>query len=147
MLDKFNKDIINAMKEKDTLRLTVLRMVKGSLQLEAINNHKELSDELLIEAFSKQLKLREDSLEQLINLNREDLASKVREEIAIIKEYMPREFTKEEVDAILDEVFEDVKPNGMKDFGNIMGIVAPKVKGRSNMKDVTELIKSRLNNL
>ena len=62
MLEKFNQDIISSMKSKDQVRLTVLRMVKGTMQLESINNKKEINDDLLIECVSKQIKLRNDSI-------------------------------------------------------------------------------------
>ena len=57
LLEKFNKDIITAMKEQDKERLTVLRMVKGTMQLEHINNKKELNEELLIDCVGKQIKI------------------------------------------------------------------------------------------
>ena len=72
MLEKFNKDIIAAMKSKDQLRLTVLRMVKGAMQLDSINNKKEINDELLIDCVSKQIKLRNDSISEFAKANRNE---------------------------------------------------------------------------
>ena len=147
MLEKFNKDIINAMKAKDQTRLTVLRMVKGAMQLDSINNKKEINDELLIDNVSKQIKLRNDSIIEFEKANRNDLIEKNKEEIEILKEYLPTQLTSDEIDAILNEVFDIVKPTSSKDMGSIMREVTPKVKGRADMKLVSDKIKEKLNTL
>lgn len=147
MLEKFNKDIINAMKAKDQTRLTVLRMVKGAMQLDSINNKKEINDELLIDNVSKQIKLRNDSIIEFEKANRKDLIEKNKEEIEILKEYLPTQLTSDEIDAILNEVFDTVKPTSSKDMGSIMREVTPKVKGRADMKLVSDKIKEKLNTL
>lgn len=147
MLEKFNKDIITAMKEKDQLKLTVLRMVKGAIQLESINNKKEVNDELLIDCVSKQIKLRNDSINEFEKANRADLVEKNKEEIEILKQYLPEQMSSEEIDKVLDEVFAAVNPSSSKDMGLIMKEVTPKVKGRADMKLVSEKIKERLSSL
>lgn len=147
MLEKFNSDIIKAMKEKDQNRLMVLRMVKGALQLEKINNKKELTDELLIDVIAKQIKMRNDSITEFKKANRDDLVDKTQLEIDILNEYLPVQLTLDEVNAIIDEVFAMVSPSGMKDMGTIMKEVTPQVKGRYNMQEVSTIIKDKLNNL
>lgn len=147
MLEKFNKDIITAMKEKDQVRLTVLRMVKGAMQLESINNKKEVNDDLLIDCVSKQIKLRNDSINEFEKANRTDLVDKNKEEIAVLKEYLPAQMSSEELDKVLDDVFAIVNPTSAKDMGLIMKEVTPKVKGRADMKMVSEKIKERLSSL
>ena len=62
LLEKMKSDLMTAMKEKDKERLTVLRMVKGAIQLEVINNKKEENEELLIDVVSKQIKMRKESM-------------------------------------------------------------------------------------
>lgn len=147
MLEKFNQDIISAMKAKDTVRLTVLRMVKGAMQLESINNKKEVNEELLIDCVSKQIKLRNDSIVEFEKANRMDLVEKNKEEIKILQEYLPEQLSSEEVDSILNEVFDAVKPTSNKDMGLIMKEVTPKVKGRADMKMVSEKIREKLSAL
>jgi len=147
MLEKFNKDIINAMKSKEQVRLTVLRMVKGAMQLESINNKKEVNDELLIDCVSKQIKLRNDSISEFEKAGRTDLVEKNKEEVMILQEYLPSQLSSDELDNILDEVFKSVAPTSSKDMGLIMREVTPKVKGRADMKAVSEKIKERLSSL
>lgn len=147
MLEKFNQDIIGAMKAKDTVRLTVLRMVKGAMQLESINNKKEVNEELLIDCVSKQIKLRNDSIVEFEKAGRSDLVDKNKEEIKILQEYLPEQLSSEEVDSILNEVFDVVKPSSSKDMGLIMKEVTPRVKGRADMKMVSEKIREKLSSL
>lgn len=147
MIERFNQDIISAMKAKDTVRLTVLRMVKGAMQLESINNKKEVNDDLLIDCVTKQIKLRNDSIMEFEKANRMDLVEKNKEEIKILQEYLPEQLSSEEVDSILNEVFDAVKPTSNKDMGLIMKEVTPKVKGRADMKMVSEKIREKLSAL
>ena len=147
MLEKFNSDIIAAMKAKDAFRLSVLRMVKGALQLEKINNKKELNDELLIDVVGKQIKMRNDSINEFKKASRDDLVEKNEKEIEILKEYLPEQLSLEEVNKIIDEIFDKVKPSSMKDMGSIMKEVTPQVKGKFDMQEVSSIIKTKLSNL
>ena len=147
MLEKFNSDIISAMKAKDAFRLSVLRMVKGALQLEKINNKKELNDELLIDVVGKQIKMRNDSINEFKKASRDDLVEKNEKEIEILKEYLPEQLSLEEVNKIIDEIFDKVKPSSMKDMGSIMKEVTPQVKGKFDMQEVSSIIKTKLSNL
>ena len=147
LIEQMNKDIVVAMKEKDTLKLSVLRMVKGAIQLENINNKKELNDELFIDVVSKQIKQRNESLEEFSKAGRNDLKDKVASEIEILKTYLPEQLSNEELNSVLDEVFLKVNPTSNKDMGLIMKEVTPLVKGKADMKEVSNLIKERLSNL
>ena len=144
LLEKFNKDMVTAMKEQDKERLTVLRMVKGAMQLENINNKKEINEELLIDCVGKQIKMRNDSVSEFEKAGREDLANKTKEEIVILNDYLPVQLTLEEVNAIIDEAFAKVNPTSAKEMGLIMREVTPKLKGKADMKKVSEIIKDKL---
>ena len=144
LLEKFNSDMVAAMKAQDKERLTVLRMVKGAMQLENINNKKEINEELLIDCVGKQIKMRNDSVSEFEKAGREDLANKTKEEIVILNDYLPVQLTLEEVNAIIDEAFAKVNPTSAKEMGLIMREVTPKLKGKADMKKVSEIIKDKL---
>ena len=144
LVENLGKDIVTAMKEKNSLKLSVLRMVKGALQLEHINNKKELDDDLFIDVVSKQIKQRNESLEEFTKANRNDLAEKVESEIEILKTYLPKQLSKEEVEQIIEEAFTKVKPQSAKDMGLIMKEVTPLLKGKADMKEVSNIIKEKL---
>lgn len=144
LLEKFNKDMVTAMKTQDKDRLTVLRMVKGAMQLEHINNKKEMNEELLIDCVGKQIKMRNDSIAEFDKAGRNDLADKTRAEVTILNDYLPVQLTEAEVNAIIDEAFAKINPTSAKEMGLIMKEVTPQLKGKADMKKVSEIIKGKL---
>ena len=144
MVDKLNKDMIDAMKAKDKDKLTVIRMVKAAIKQEVIDRKKEENDDLLIDVVNKQIKMRRDSIAEFEKGNREDLIEKTQSEIDILMNYLPEQLSDTEVEEIINSVFDEVKPESMKDMGKVMGIVTPKVKGKYDMKKISEIIRSKL---
>ena len=146
-IDDLQKEMIDAMKAKDTLKLNVLKMVKGAIQLEKINNGRELNDELFIDVVVKQIKERSESIEEFKKGNRQDLVDKTQAEIDILNTYLPEQLSEEEVDKVIDEIFNEVKPTSQKDMGLVMKEATAKLKGKADMKMVSTKIKDKLANL
>ena len=144
LLKRFKEELIMAMKEKDKVKLNTLRSVKGAMQLEIINNKKDENDELLLDCINKQIKLRNDSIKEFKNANRDDLVESYQKEIAILKEYMPKMLTDEEIESILNKAIEETSANSIKDLGLVMKKITPIVKNRCDMKNVTNLVKEKL---
>lgn len=144
LVEELKKDMIDAMKNKEKERLTVIRMVKAALDKERIDKKVEINDELLIDVVNKQIKMRNDSIEEFKKAGRDDLATSVSSEIEILMKYLPEQLELKEVEEIINSAVEEVGATTMKDMGNVMKVVTPKVKGRFDMKKVSELIKSRL---
>ena len=144
MVEKLEKDMIAAMKDKDKDTLTVIRMVKASLKQEQIDHKKEINDDLLIDVVNKQIKMRRDSLVEFEKGNRQDLIEKTNSEINVLMAYLPEQLSKEEVEKIIDEIFEEVKPESQKDMGKIMGPAQAKLKGKTDMKEVSNIIREKL---
>ena len=147
MKERVLKDIVTAMKEKDKERLTVLRMVKGAMQLEEINQKKELTDEDVIGIFAKQIKTRKESITEFEKGNRQDLIDQTNVEIKILEEYMPEQLSEAEVDQIIDAAFLEISPESMKDMGRIMKEVTPKLKGKTDMSTVSTKIRNKLSEM
>lgn len=144
MVEKFMEDIKTAMKSGDKETLSVLRMAKGSMDKERIDKKREVNDELLTEVIAREIKTRNESIKEFEKGGRTDLVEQTQNEIDVLKKYLPEQLSEEEVDNIIDEVFNEVKPESMRDMGKVMGIVTPKVKGRYDMSEVSAKIKSRL---
>lgn len=145
MIEQLEKDMIEAMKNKDKERLIVIRMVKASLKQEQIDHKKEINDELLIDVVNKQIKMRRDSIVEFEKGNREDLKEKTQQEIDILMKYLPEQLTEEEINKIIDEIFTEIKPEGQKDMGKVMKEATAKLKGKADMKYVSTEIRNRLN--
>lgn len=140
-------DLVTAMKKQDKEMLSVLRMVKGAIQLEEINNKHELTDDEFIGVVSKQIKTRKESVVEFEKAGREDLKKQTIKEIDILNKYMPEQLSEEEVIRVIEEAFETIKPEKQSDMGKLMGFVTPKLKGKADMSFVSKIIKERLSNL
>ena len=145
MRERILTDLISAMKSKDKEKLSVLRMVKGAMQLEEINVKHELNDEEVARIISKQIKTRKDSITEFEKGNRQDLIEATMTEIKILEEYMPEQMNEEEIAKVIDEVFAEINPSGPSDMGKIMGKISPLVRGKADMGLVNKMIKERLN--
>ena len=144
MVEQLEKDMIEAMKAKDMFRLTVIRMVKGALKQEQIDHKKEINDELLIDVVNKQIKMRKDSITEFEKGNRQDLIDQTKAEIDILMKYLPEQLSEEEVLKVIDEIFDEVKPESQKDMGRVMKEANAKLKGKADMKTVSNIIKEKL---
>lgn len=147
LAERINNDLKECMKNKDSFKLSVIRMVKGAMQLEKKDPRAELTDDEMIKVISKQIKMRNDAINEFKKADRQDLISQNEKEIGILNSYLPPKLSDEEVNKILDEAFSLVNPTSSKDMGKIMKEVSSKVAGRADMSVVSTLIRDRLNNL
>ena len=146
MLDRITKDIVDAMKNKDTLKLSTLRLLKGAIDLEKINKKLDtISDEDIVVIISKQIKTRKESIIEFEKGNRTDLIDQTKKEIEILSSYMPELLSEEEVTKIIDEAIVKVNASIIKDMGLVMKEVSTKLKGRADMSLVSSIIKNKLN--
>ena len=144
MVEKLKQDMVEAMKNKEKERLTVIRMVKAAMHQEHIDRKREINDELLIDVVNKQIKMRKDSIAEFDKAGRNDLSEKTQSEVDILMAYLPEQLSLEEVQKIIDEIFDEVKPEGPKDMGKVMKEATAKLKGKADMKDVSNIIKEKL---
>ena len=143
-LKELQDAMIAAMKAKDKDRLTTIRMIKGDLDKEHIDKKREINDDLLIEVVNRGIKQRKDSIVEFEKGGRDDLIQKTQAELEILQSYLPAQLSEEEIVSIIDEAFQIVNPEGPRDMGKIMKEVQPKLKGRADMKEVSEIIKAKL---
>lgn len=145
MITKIDSDLKEALKLQDKFTLSVLRMLKS----EFINESRkgslhELSDEEAIKVIKRQVKTRKDSIKEYMSYGKEDLAKELEQEVEILSKYLPEEMTTEEINKVIDLVFEEVKPTSMKDMGNVMKMVSSRITN-ADMAYVSKCIKDRLN--
>ena len=147
MYDKLKADIVAAMKEKNTMKVQTLRGVKGSVDLEHINKKVEIDDNLVLDILTREIKTRKESIVEFEKGNRNDLIEKTDAEIKLLEGYLPEQLSNDELNKIIDEVFEKVNPTSPKDMGLIMKELTPLVKGKADMKEVSTIIKDKLASL
>lgn len=145
MYEKINEDLKNAMKEKDTFKLSVLRMLKSALQLEQIAKKHELDDNEIAAVLKKQVKVRKDSLEEYKKYDKTELVESLEKEIAILDAYLPEEMSESEITKVVEAVIDEVKPTSMKDMGIVMKKVNEQLIGKNaDMSLVSKLVKEKI---
>jgi hypothetical protein len=143
--DQLNQDMKQAMKNKDKETLSVIRMVKASVQNELIKLGKEtLTEDEEIAILSREVKQRKDSLQEFKSAERNDLAEKVKTELTILEKYMPEQLSTEELEEIILSTIQEVGADSKKDMGKVMGAVMPKVKGKADGAVIKKIVQTKL---
>lgn len=144
LLERLNNDMKQAMKNKEKDKLSVIRMLKASLQNEALKQRQDLTDDEELTVLSRELKQRKDSLQEFENAGRSDLVDKVRTELGYVEAYMPEQLSEEEVSEIVKLTIEEVNATSKADMGRVMGALMPKVKGKADGSLVNKLVQQHL---
>ena len=145
LLERLNNDMKQAMKNKEKDKLSVIRMLKASIQNEALKLRKDkLTEDEDLTVLSRELKQRKDSLQEFSNAGREDLVEKVQSEIKYVEVYMPQQLTEEEVASIVKEIIQNVGASSKADMGKVMGALMPKLKGKADGALVNRLVQQHL---
>ncbi|MDR3588549.1 MAG: GatB/YqeY domain-containing protein [Negativicutes bacterium] len=144
--DRLTEDMKQAMKDREAgkLRLSVIRMARGSIKNVEIDRRKELSDDEVLDVLAKEVKLRRDAAEEFKKGNRQDLVDTVGQEIAVLMQYLPQQLSEAEVRALVHEAVAATGAAEAKDMGKVMAALMPKVKGRADGKLVNTLVKEML---
>ena len=142
--DQLDADLKAAMKDKDTLKLSVVRMLKSAIKYREIEVMKTLDDAGVQGVISSEIKRRRDSVEQYRQGGRDDLASKEESEIAILQAYLPAQLSPEELGKLVDAAIQRTGAQGPKDMGKVMKELLPEVQGKAEGKVVSELVKQKL---
>lgn len=147
MLEKqIASDTLTAMKNSDKFKVSVLRMLKSSLQSEKISSKvTDLTDEQVIMVIKKQLKERKASVIEYTKYNRPDMVSDLEKEIAILEEYLPKQLSQEELETKVQEILKNYPEATIKDMGKIMKEANCVLGSVADMSEVSKLIKASLN--
>jgi uncharacterized protein YqeY len=144
LLSTLNDDMKTAMKAKDKETLQVIRMLKASIQNEQIKKGADLDADEELTVLSREMKQRRDSLTEFEKADRDDLAEKVKGEIAIVEKYLPAQLDEAEIRAIVAGAIEKTGATSPKEFGKVMGAVMPQVKGKADGNQVNGIVKELL---
>ncbi|HLR66495.1 GatB/YqeY domain-containing protein [Virgibacillus alimentarius] len=146
LLEQLNNDMKQAMKNKEKEKLSIIRMVKASLQNEMIKLGKDkLSEDEELTILSRELKQRKDSLPEYKSAGRNDIVEKLEYEILIIQKYMPEQLSNEKLEALIQETIQEVNAISKKDMGKVMSAIMPKVKGKADGSQINKIVQKYLN--
>ncbi len=145
IVEQIDKELIAAMKAKEELRLSTLRMMKTALKLKQTERGKPLDDPAALAIFKTLVKQRHDSAEQFRKGGRDAMADKEEAEIKIIESYLPASATDEEIDAAVSAAIAETGAAGPKDVGKAMKTAMAKLAGKNaDGKRVSEKVRARL---
>jgi len=133
-----------AMKTNDKLRLSTIRMIRTAVKNKEIDQRKKLDDDTILRVIQGMMRKGEESIEQFKLGRRTDLVEKETKEIEILKSYLPKPLSQEEVLQIIDQTIEETKASSLKDLGKVMKSVMPKLGGRAEGSLINQLVKQKL---
>ncbi|MBS1584173.1 MAG: GatB/YqeY domain-containing protein [Bacteroidetes bacterium] len=142
---KVMEEMKQAMKAKDEATLRTLRAIKAGILLEKTSEGgKEITEADEIKMLQKMAKQRRDSLDIFEKQNREDLAAKEREELAILERFLPRQMSADELKEVLKGIITQVGANSPTDMGKVMGVASKQLAGQADGKAISEAVKQLL---
>jgi len=146
LLQKIEEDLKRAVMERDETKISTLRMIVTDIHNEEIAKKKrgKLTDEEIQEVIQRSVKKHKDSIEAFKKGGREDLVKKEKEEMEILVGYLPKQFTKEEIEKIVKDAITKTGATSMADIGKVMGQVMGQVKGKAEGRVVSEIVKEQL---
>ena len=144
--DLLTEDMKQAMKDKESgkLRLSVIRMARANIKNIEIDEKRELNDDEVLAVLMKEVKMRQDSLEEFTKAGREELSEQAKQEIAILRKYLPKQLSDEELKALVVEAVAATGAAGPKDMGKVMAALMPKTKGRADGKRINTMVRELL---
>src|ERR1700674_5486770 len=145
LAEKIQKDLVDAMRAKDELRLSVLRGVKTAIKNKEVEKMRALDEPESIQILQTLVKQRKESIEQFTKGNRQELADKETKELAILESYLPASASKDEMNAAIDKAIAETGTNSMKQMGAVVKAAKSALEGKSvDGKALSDLVRERL---
>ena len=146
--NQLNDDLKKAMRDRDIVRRTTIRLLLSAIHYEEIAKQKELGEEEILQVLSKQCQQRLESIDAYEGAGRKELVDKERAELDIVTTYLPEPLSVEEINQIIEHAIIELGASGPQDMGKIMGKIIPQTRGRADGKEIStkvnELLRQKL---
>lgn len=142
--ERLTADMKDAMRARDSARLTVIRMLQAAIKQREVDERIELDDAAVLGVIEKQVKQRKDAAAQYRDGGRPELAEAEEAEVEVLSAYLPQPLSDNELAALIDEAVQTTAAAGMADMGKVMAWLKPKVSGRADMGTLSGKVKARL---
>ena len=142
--EKLLEDLKNSMKEKNTIRKNVIQMARAAILQVEKDKQIEVTDEQIVEIIAKETKKRKDSIADYEKSGREDLLNQIKEEIAILEEYLPEQLSTEEIEEKVKEIITELGATSIKQIGLVMKTAKEKLGATADGKTINEVAKKIL---
>ena len=142
--DQLNDAMKQAMKARDDLRLSAVRMVRSTVKNREIDLKHELDDQGVVEVISTLVKQRRESIRLYQDGNRQDLVEKEGAEMAILLQFLPAQLSPDEITDLVSRTIQETGAQGIKDMGKVMKILTALTTGRADGKIVSDIVRQQL---
>ena len=142
--DRLADDMKSALRNRDTVRLGLIRMVRAQIKNKEISNGNELVDGEVTDIVASLIKTRKEAMDFAIKGDRNDLINQAEEELEILYSYLPEQLSEDEIRLIVGEAIQQSNASSPKDMGKVMGIVMPRVKGCADGNIVNRIVRESL---
>lgn len=142
--EQLNDAMKAAMKARDDLRLSAVRMVRAAIKNREIDSRTELDDQAVTDVISTLVKQRRESIRMYREGNRLELADKEEAELAVLLEFLPVQLTSDEIDSLISRIILELKAQGIKDMGRVMKAVSPLTAGKADGRAVSDAVRKLL---
>ncbi len=142
--EELEKSLLSAMKVKDETRKNALRMALSSIKLAEIESGKKLDDPSIFSILQKEIKTREETIAEAEKANRPDMIPQLKEDILILKEYLPGELTDSELSALVKKTITDLEAKTIKEMGLVMKSVIEQAQGKASNDRISKVVREEL---
>jgi hypothetical protein len=142
--EKLLKDQQDAMRQKDTVRLSTIRMVRAAITNAEIEQGRELDDAGVLDVIARDVKRHRDTIAEIAKGNRPDLLQKEQAELALLLSYLPQQMSVEEIEAHARAVIAQVGAKAPSDMGKVMAALMPQLKGKADNRMISQVVQSLL---
>ena len=142
--ERISGDMKAAMKSGEKDKLGAIRMLHAAIRKKEIDDRVDLDDAAVTKIISGLVKQRQDSIEQFMAGNRQDLVDKETAELKLLQAYLPAQMSQDELVKIIDQAIQESGAKTQKEMGNVMKVLMPKVSGKADGKLVNQLVRERL---
>ncbi len=142
--ERLKSDLKDAMKAKDVFKRETIRFLMSAIKQIEVDERRELSDDDIFKIIQRSIKQREDAAKQYQDAGRDDLYQKETKEAALIKSYLPQQYTEIELREIISNIIKAQGATSMKDMGGVIKEVMAKVGSRADGKSVSKIVKELL---
>ena len=143
--EQITADMKEAMRARDTARLEAVRLLRAAIQRREVDEQIELTDDEVLSVIQKMIKQGRDSIEQFEKGDRHDLVEKEIAMLAVLEPYLPDALSDEDLAALIDEALAHTNAESMRDMGQVMGWLKPKLQGKADMAAVSAVVREKLN--
>lgn len=142
--ERIDADYKEAMKARDEVRVSVLRLLRSAIHNAEIDKQRALTDDEILGVIQLEARKRRESIEAFQQGGRPDLVEREQAELAILESYLPQALPREELEAMVRAAIQEVGALSVKDMGKVMSVLMPKVRGRADGREVNELVRQML---